>query len=329
MSAIRILVIAVATGLFAACGGQEPAPAAPATAPAAQTATPAAPAPTAAPALTVEQALANANAAFREERLFAPAGSNALEFFLAAREIDARNLAATEALVEIFPLALAGAEAALGAGDLAEAERILGLLDRAQPGSLAVTTTRQRVDAQRALAERAAADAAAERARIATATPPAPAAAPTPAEPAAPPAAPATANRAEAPTAVPATAAAAPAAVETPVATVPAPPQAAAEPAGSTAAAAPASVEPRVLQRVNPDYPAVARSRRIEGYVELEFMVGLDGRAQDIRVVAADPPGVFDTAATRALMRWRFEPGTRDGQPQPMRTRTRISFRQG
>jgi protein TonB len=73
----------------------------------------------------------------------------------------------------------------------------------------------------------------------------------------------------------------------------------------------------------------VARTRRIEGYVELEFMVGVDGRAQDIRVVAADPPGVFDTAATRALMRWRFEPGTRNGQPQPMRSRTRIGFRQG
>lgn len=327
MSALRILAIAVATALFAACGGQDPAPATPAAAPSTATAS-TTPVPAATPALTVERALANANQAFREERLYAPAGSNALEFFLAAREIDARNLAATEALVEIFPLALAGAEAALAAGDLAEAERILGLLDRAQPGSLAVTTTRQRVGAQRALTERAAADAAAaaERARIAAQA--TPAAADAPASPAAA-SAPAATRSAPAPAAVPLDPPAVTATPETPVAATPAPPQPAAEPPPQTAAAAPATVEPRVLQRVNPDYPAVARTRRIEGYVELEFMVGVDGRAADIRVVAAEPPGVFDSAATRALMRWRFEPGTRDGQPQPMRSRTRIGFRQG
>lgn len=337
--------------LSSACGPQAPPPEPAVVGPPEPTASAAAAPGASAPGAA--HALAAGNLAFREARLYAPAGGNALEFFLGARDAEPGNLAATEALVELFPLALAGAEAAIANAGWAEADRVLGLLDRAQPDSLAVRRLRERLQTQRALAERALAERAlaeAERARIAAASGGAAAQGSGPG-PATAPAAPAPVvggGRDQAATApiraaelgrdaaaiAPAVAAAPPAAdaADRP-ASVPAP-SASAEPRAAMAAAAappapPRETEPRVLERVNPEYPAIARTRRIEGYVELEFTVTVDGRADAIRVVAAEPGGVFDAAATRALMRWRFAPGTRDGQPQLMRTRARIGFRLG
>lgn len=80
---------------------------------------------------------------------------------------------------------------------------------------------------------------------------------------------------------------------------------------------------------MSPDYPATARQRRIEGWVELEYVVGPDGRVVDVRVVQSYPTRIFDAAAERALKRWRFEPGRRDGEPTTTVGRTRIDFNLG
>ncbi|WP_404414748.1 TonB family protein [Marinospirillum sp.] len=62
------------------------------------------------------------------------------------------------------------------------------------------------------------------------------------------------------------------------------------------------------VHRVQPQYPRRALARRLEGWVELVFEVDSQGRVQPetIRVVAAQPEGVFDRAARRAIARWRF-----------------------
>jgi protein TonB len=62
------------------------------------------------------------------------------------------------------------------------------------------------------------------------------------------------------------------------------------------------------VHRVQPQYPRRALARRLEGWVELVFEVDSRGQVQPetIRVVAAQPEGVFDRAARRAIARWRF-----------------------
>lgn len=57
-----------------------------------------------------------------------------------------------------------------------------------------------------------------------------------------------------------------------------------------------------------PAYPPRAAARGLEGWVDIEFTVGADGRPRDLRVVRASPPGEFDSAARDAVARWRYEP---------------------
>ncbi|WP_432461133.1 energy transducer TonB [Agarivorans sp. QJM3NY_25] len=60
--------------------------------------------------------------------------------------------------------------------------------------------------------------------------------------------------------------------------------------------------------QVKPQYPFNAQRRNLKGKVELEFMVGSDGRvkASSIKVLAAEPALIFEQAARRAVQNWRF-----------------------
>lgn len=127
--------------LLVGCGGSEP----PAPQPAAPQ--PARPPISQAEALAPEVArlVAEGNAAFAASRFVAPPGDNALERYIAARQIDPENVGAKEAIVEVFPLGVAAAEQALAAGDRTEAARIIALLQRASPDSIPVRALQDRM----------------------------------------------------------------------------------------------------------------------------------------------------------------------------------------
>jgi protein TonB len=69
------------------------------------------------------------------------------------------------------------------------------------------------------------------------------------------------------------------------------------------------------LVRINPDYPQRALSRGIEGWVQVQFTITETGSVADAKVVAADPPNIFDDAAIKAILRWRYNPMVQDGTP--------------
>lgn len=71
--------------------------------------------------------------------------------------------------------------------------------------------------------------------------------------------------------------------------------------------------EVKALSRPPPIYPAKARAQEVEGWVKLSFTVTALGTTRDIQVVAAEPPGVFDAAATEAAARFRYSPRVRQG----------------
>ena len=115
--------------LLSACGGGDQPPAqtqAPTTA-AQQAPAGVAPAPTPAEAapVPVDQLLKSASLAVAEERLVAPAGNNAVEYYLAVTTQEPSNVQATQALVDIFPLAATSAEREIAQKNVAEAERIV------------------------------------------------------------------------------------------------------------------------------------------------------------------------------------------------------------
>jgi hypothetical protein len=83
----------------------------------------------------LDQLHARFDAALQAQRLYSPAGDNVLELGLLGRERGFGKIREyyVSVLRELLPRVVAGAEQALAAGDRAEFERLLALLERADP----------------------------------------------------------------------------------------------------------------------------------------------------------------------------------------------------
>ena len=75
----------------------------------------------------------------------------------------------------------------------------------------------------------------------------------------------------------------------------------------ATQVATPAFAEPAVVKMVAPEYPRGAERRKIEGTVLVEFTIQPDGSTLNPTVLEADPAGVFDAAAIKAIQKWKYE----------------------
>ena len=80
------------------------------------------------------------------------------------------------------------------------------------------------------------------------------------------------------------------------------------------------------LVRFPPEYPMSAMANRIQGYVLLRFTVTETGAVADPEVLRSDPAGIFDRAAMRAVLRWKYQPQLANGEPVSVITYTRIVF---
>lgn len=80
------------------------------------------------------------------------------------------------------------------------------------------------------------------------------------------------------------------------------------------------------LVTIAPMYPRKALMRRAEGYVIVEFTVTRDGTVKNPKVIEAKPRQLFNQAALRTIMRYKFKPVIIDGKPQETRASWRINF---
>ncbi len=100
-------------------------------------------------------------------------------------------------------------------------------------------------------------------------------------------------------------------------------------PAGNVATMASEVVAADALDRIvtrDPVYPAQALRNGTKGWVELAFTVTANGSVRDIEIVAAEPRGVFDSAASDAVAAWRFRPRVVNGQPVAQRSTVTMRF---
>jgi TonB family protein len=77
---------------------------------------------------------------------------------------------------------------------------------------------------------------------------------------------------------------------------------------------------------IEPVYPATAFEKKISGWVDLEFTLLKDGSVANIQILDAQPSGIFDSAARKSVIKWRFTPVERDGSAVEQRVRMRLRF---
>lgn len=81
------------------------------------------------------------------------------------------------------------------------------------------------------------------------------------------------------------------------------------------------------IVRVAPVYPARALSRGLEGHVDLSFTVTSAGTVRD-PVILFSTSSLFERAATRAVLKFKYKPRVVDGIPVDVpNVKTRITFR--
>jgi TonB family protein len=84
-------------------------------------------------------------------------------------------------------------------------------------------------------------------------------------------------------------------------------------------------MEKLLIHRVDPEYPAEARSANVQGVIALDIVVGRDGSVASMR--ALNGPDVLARAAMDALRWWKFEPYRVNGQPAVVETTVAVEFK--
>ncbi|WP_269789767.1 energy transducer TonB [Stenotrophomonas sp. Iso1] len=308
---VRLLAPALLLVTLAACSGKDE------TTPAAATGT-AAPAPAAAPAepavsnkvqaMDTAQLRDSASTALRENRMYAPAGDNAMEYYLVLRDKLPDDASIKNALTDLQPYTLIAAEQALGREDFTEAQRLIALVEKVDPTAPALPRLKQGITSTMQVAEKRTVEEADKAKKDAE-------------------------NRAKQQVeqqrmaqqqAAEASAAQQLAAkqeatrkeserveAERQAATRrEAEQRSAAQAAAQQAAPKPAAAAPslRAVSTPAPRYPADALRSGTSGEVLVELTIGTDGSVTDARVLRATPARVFDREALSAVRRWKFEP---------------------
>ncbi|CAN7547601.1 energy transducer TonB [Pseudoxanthomonas sp. LjRoot143] len=308
---------------LAACSKQDEA-AAPAAAPATTLAAPPPPAVSAeVQAMDADSLRDAATKALRENRIYAPGGDNAMEYYLALRDKLPNDPGVTSALTDLMPYTLIAAEQSIAREEFTEAQRLSAIIEKADPKAPALPRLQQSIAAaqqavaQRAVTDEAAKTKAAEDARLREQQRLTQVADQQRANEAA--AAQQLVQQQEA--------ARAEAARQETERQAAAQREAAERQAAAARAAAPAAAPSQALRAVStpaPRYPPEALRSGTQGEVLVEITVGTDGSVTNARVVRATPARVFDREALNAVRRWRFEP-----VDAPVTTRRTIGFSPG
>ena len=82
---------------------------------------------------------------------------------------------------------------------------------------------------------------------------------------------------------------------------------------------------PKLIKKVDPVYPEIARQARVEGVVILECTTDIYGRVQNIKVLRSIP--LLDQAAIDAVRQWVYEPMIINGRPRGVIFTVTVTFK--
>jgi protein TonB len=72
-------------------------------------------------------------------------------------------------------------------------------------------------------------------------------------------------------------------------------------------------------------YPRTLRTQRLEGSVDVGFVVSAKGTVQDPHAVSSTNEG-FEQAAIDAVKKWKFKPAMKDGKPVNTKVLVTVTF---
>ena len=79
-----------------------------------------------------------------------------------------------------------------------------------------------------------------------------------------------------------------------------------------------------LIQRVEPTYPTLARSARVQGDVVLSAVISTSGSIENLQLVSGHP--MLVPAAIAAVKKWRYKPYLLNGQPVEVETTITVIF---
>ncbi|KZZ61190.1 hypothetical protein A3762_22275 [Oleiphilus sp. HI0125] len=86
-------------------------------------------------------------------------------------------------------------------------------------------------------------------------------------------------------------------------------------------------VPPKVRKRSPIVYPELARKQGVSGYVTMNVLIDEQGNIEDVDIIESKPAEIFDLKAESTIRRWKFEPGTYNGQKVKVWAMQKIVFK--
>jgi TonB family protein len=83
--------------------------------------------------------------------------------------------------------------------------------------------------------------------------------------------------------------------------------------------------ESKLIRRVEPAYPELAKKARVQGKVTLKITVDEDGNVTDARVIEGHP--LLDGAAISAVKQWKYSQTLLNGKPVPVIATVTVDFK--
>jgi len=83
-------------------------------------------------------------------------------------------------------------------------------------------------------------------------------------------------------------------------------------------------MEGNLIYRVQPNYPALARSARVQGQVVLRAVISRTGAIENLQVLSGHP--LLTGAALEAVRQWRYRPYILNGEPVEVETQVTVNF---
>jgi len=84
---------------------------------------------------------------------------------------------------------------------------------------------------------------------------------------------------------------------------------------------------PRIIQQVQPIYPALAKEVRIQGTVVIDSVIDEHGNVTQMKLISGSP--LLVTAAFGAVQQWKYAPTLLNGEPVPVEMQVTVHFNLG